>query len=71
VANLIINKKVSAKNLHLLQAPTLLKHHKLHPEDKATWDEVYKQEYEGLADIDTWEVISESEYKDMHHILGS
>jgi deoxyuridine 5'-triphosphate nucleotidohydrolase len=71
VAHLIINKKVSAKDLHLLQAPTLLKHHRLHPQDKITWDAAYKEEYEGLADIDTWEVISESEYKDMKHILGS
>jgi hypothetical protein len=41
ITNLIINKKVSAKDLHLMQAPTLLKHYQLHPEDKATWDEAY------------------------------
>jgi hypothetical protein len=43
----------------------------LHPQDKITWDEAYKQEYDGLADIDTWEVISKQEYKDMKHMLGS
>lgn len=71
IANLIINRKVSAKNLHVLQAPTLLKHHKLHPEDKKTWDAAYNEEYNGLVDIDTWEVISESEYNNMKHILGN
>jgi hypothetical protein len=70
IANLIVNRKVSTCNLHLLQAPTLLKHHRLHLQDKATWDEAYKQEYESLADINTWEVISESEYNDIKHILG-
>ena len=71
MSHLIINRKVSAANLHLLQVPTLLKHYKLHPEDKITWDEAYRQEYQGLMDIDTWEVISEQEYKDTKHILGS
>jgi deoxyuridine 5'-triphosphate nucleotidohydrolase len=71
LSHLIINRKVSAANLHLLEAPTLLKHYKLHPDDKITWDEAYRQEYEGLMDIDTWEVISEEEYNNMKHILGS
>jgi hypothetical protein len=71
LANLIINRKVSAKNLHLLQAPTLLKHHTLHPDDKQTWDAAYKHEYDGLTDIDTWEVITEEEYNNMKHILGN
>ena len=53
ITNLIVNKKVSAMNLHSKEAPTLLKHHQLHPEDQATWDEAYRQEYQGLEDIDT------------------
>ena len=64
----IINRKVSAANLHLLQAPTLLKHHLLHPEDKAIWDEAYRQEWQGLKDIDTWETISEEEYNNTKHL---
>ena len=63
IAKNIYNRKVSASNLHLLEAPTLLKHEHLHPEDKATWDESYKQEYQGLADIDTWEYLSEKDYQ--------
>jgi hypothetical protein len=71
IAHLIVSRKVSAKDLHLLQAPTLLKHHQLHPDDKKTWDAAYKHEYDGLTDIDTWEVITEDEYKTMRHILGN
>ena len=36
LAHRIINRKVSAANLNLLEAPTLLKHDKLHPDDKTT-----------------------------------
>ena len=64
-----MSRKVTAKNLHKMEAPTLLKHHKLHPDDKETWDEAYRQEYQGLVDIDTWEVISEEKYQNMKHIL--
>ena len=56
--------KVSAKNLIEMNAPTsLLKHHTMHPDNKITWDQSYKSEYDGLVDIDTWEVISEEEYQ--------
>ena len=48
IANFITLRKVSAKNLHSLDTPTLLKHHKVHPEDRDTWDESYKEEYDGL-----------------------
>ncbi len=71
LARLISNRKVSAKNLHDLSTPTLLKHHKLHPEDRAIWDEAYREEYQGLMDIDTWEVISEEKYNNMKAILGN
>jgi hypothetical protein len=54
-----------------MEAPTLLKHHKLHPDDKKTWDEAYCQEYQGLVDIDTWEMISEEDYQNMKHIVGT
>ena len=68
LASTIFARKVSAKNLNLMQAPTLLKHHKLHPEDKEIWDEAYKDEYDGLKNIDTWETISEEEYQRMRHL---
>ena len=65
LANLLISRKVSAANLSLLEAPTLLKHHKLPPKDKETWDQAYKDEYDGLVGIDTWETITEEEYQQM------
>ena len=71
VAGLIINKKVSAKDLHLMEAPILLKHHKLHVNDRKTWDESYCQEYQGLVDIDTWEYISEADYLASKQMFGN
>ena len=46
----------------LMKAPTLLTHQQLHVDDKNTWDEAYRQEYQGIVDIDTWETITETEY---------
>ena len=52
-----------------MESPTsLLKHRHLHPKDKEIWDESYRQEYQGLIDIDTWETITEKEYEDMKHL---
>ena len=31
--------------------------------DRLIWDAAYKAEYDGLVDIDTWEVISEEEFQ--------
>jgi len=33
------------------------------PQDKLIWDEAYNEEYDGLANIPTWEVISKSQFK--------
>ncbi len=72
IAHSIINRKVSARDLIVKEAPSsLLQHYKMHPDDKATWDESYRQEYEGLVNIDTWEVISEEEYQESKHLFGS
>ena len=68
IASTIYSRKVSAEGLNLMQAPTLLKHHKLHPDDKSIWDAAYKSEYDGLKNIDTWEMISEDEYQNMRHL---
>jgi hypothetical protein len=55
-----------------MNATTLLKHHKLHPDDKQVWDHnAYCAEYEGLTNIDTWEEISEEDYENSKHIFGS
>ena len=57
-------RKVSARDLVSMEAPTsLLKHAKLHPTDRTTWDLSYKEEYEGLQSLDTWEVITEDQYQ--------
>jgi hypothetical protein len=69
IANLIVLCKVTAKNLRKMEATTLLKHHKLHPEDKLTWDAAYQAEYDGLCNIDTWEEISEEDYNASKHIF--
>ena len=68
IAHQIMARKVSAKDLHLLEAPSLLKHNKLHPDDKRIWDESYREEYQGLVDIDTWETITEEEYQQTKHL---
>ena len=68
IASTIYSRKVSAAGLNLMQAPTLLKHHKLHPDDKSIWDAAYKSEYDGLQNIETWEMISEDEYQAMRHL---
>ena len=70
IAHMIVNRKVSAKNLQIMEAPTLLKHSKLHPDDKKIWDDSYREEYQGLVDIDTWETITEDEYEAMKHLYS-
>ena len=37
----------------------------MHKSDKETWDASYKAEYNGLVDIDTWELLSEAEYQEL------
>ena len=59
----IIARHVSAKGLSSLQEPTLYKHHNLPPADKLIWDRSYTEEYNGLVNLDPWEVITEDEYK--------
>ena len=63
LASLIINGKVSARNLQSMDAPTLLKHHKLSQNDKLIWDASYKAEHDGLVNINTWDLLSEDEYQ--------
>ena len=63
LASLIINGKVSARDLQSMDAPTLLKHYKLSQNDKMIWDAAYKAEYDGLVNIQTWELLSEEEYQ--------
>jgi len=57
-------RHVSAHGLQSLLAPTSLRaHHKLSSNDKEIWDEAYAEEYDGLASLPTWEVITEEQFK--------
>jgi hypothetical protein len=53
-------RHVSNHGLHSLS----LKHHNsISSNDKAIWDAAYCKEYDGLACIPTWEVLTESQFK--------
>ncbi len=67
----LIARHVCAKDLHVTEAPSLLRHYQLHPEDRKKWDAAYSEEYDGLVNLDTWEVITEEEYKRMRHLTGN
>jgi hypothetical protein len=57
-------RHVSAHGLQSLIAPTSLKNHQsMTPSDKFIWDSAYSEEYDGLADIPTWEVLTEAQFK--------
>ena len=59
-----ISRHVSAHGLYSLVAPSSLKHHSfMIPSDKQIWDNTYNEEYDDLANIPTWEVISEHQFK--------
>jgi len=68
VANTITAKHVSAKQLTNMKAPTsLLQHLKINQGDREIWDSSYREEYEGLAHCNTYEVITNEEYKRLKH----
>ena len=53
-----------------MAAPSsLIKHQFMHPSDKSTWDASYKSEYDGLVDIDTWEMINEAQFQELKHTI--
>jgi len=55
---------VSAHSLQSFIFPSLLKYHNsMTPHDKKIWDEAYCEEYDGLASIPTWQVLTESQFK--------
>jgi hypothetical protein len=58
---------VSAHGLQSLLAPTSLrKHATLSPSDKVIWDSAYDEEYDGLNNLPTWDIVSESDFKCLH-----
>jgi len=61
-----ILRHVSAHGLASLVAPTSLRmHSKLSSTDKQIWDDAYNEEFDGLSDLPTWEVLSESQFKQL------
>ena len=70
VSNLIA-RHVSATTLNVLEAPSLLRHSRINPQDRKLWDAAYKEEYDGLCKLNTWEVIPEEEYRRMIKVTGA
>ena len=66
----IIARHVSAQNLSSPIEPSLCKHHELPPGDRITWDASYKEEYDGLVKLDTWDFVTEEEYEKLKPIVG-
>ena len=66
------SRKVSASGLSSLYEPKLHEHSKLPPQDKEIWDKSYLEEYMGLHEVtETWEYITENEYKALRPIVGN
>lgn len=57
-------RHVSALGLTSLVSPSSLKSiSKMNDSDQAIWHNAYSEEYDGLADLPTWEVLTESQFK--------
>jgi len=60
-------RHVSAHGLSQLVAPTSLKNiSKLPLSDQAVWHAAYNEEFDGLSEIPTWEIISEEQFKKLN-----
>jgi len=61
-----ILRHISAHGLDSLIAPTSLRYHStMSRNDKSIWDAAYAEEYDGLASIPTWEVLTEQQFKQL------
>jgi hypothetical protein len=59
-------RHVSAHGLTSLIPPaTLSSHHKLSENDKNIWVAAYSEEYDGLSDLPTWEILTEDQFKQL------
>jgi hypothetical protein len=57
-------RHVSAHGLTSLVLPTSLKNHStMSSLDKQIWDDAYFEEYDGLASLPTWDVLTEDQFK--------
>jgi len=65
-------RRVSVKKLQSPTEPKLHEHHKLSLNDKAIWDQSYLKEYLGLHEgTQTWEYITEAEYRELRPLTGN
>ena len=60
-----LSKRFNIHESTLITPPTC----KNAPDDKATSDQSYFEEYNGLVNVGTWEVITEDEYKILKHLV--
>jgi len=57
-------RHVSAHGLTSSVAPSSLKSHSsMNSVDQSTWNDAYLEEYDGLASLPTWEVLTETQFK--------
>jgi len=49
----------------LIPPATLSSHHKLSENDKNIWNAAYSEEYDGLSDLPTWEILTEDQFKQL------
>jgi hypothetical protein len=57
-------RHVSAHGLTSLVAPSSLKSHSsMNSVDQSIWNDAYLEEYDGLASLPTWEVLTETQFK--------
>jgi hypothetical protein len=47
----------------LIAPVSLSSHHKLTESDKKIWDAAYSEEFDGLSDLPTWEILTEAQFK--------
>ena len=52
----LVARHVSATALNVLDAPSLLRHGHLSSNDRKLWDKAFNEEYDGLCQLNTWDV---------------
>ena len=66
----VLARKVSAKTLDVHRSPTLLTHSQLTENDRSLWDAAYAEDFYGLQDLGTWQIITEEEYQRLRPLVG-
>ena len=69
ISNLYSCRHISAKDLTIMKAPSLLKHNTLPEPDSTLWDQSYAEEYNGLKQLGTWREVSPEEYTSLKSVI--